>query len=169
MKLDEVIAKPVEVCHKFRGFGKHMRGPVGIGRGLVFQPCRCSSEPPKGRSVRPTAVQVQEAESGEAPTWQRAPRYTPVQRADAPPQRLTLPAERPLGSWEAYRDPLIETIDEPTHADPNPQSEDRIDPEHLPQFVRFFRHASPYIEGHRGRTFVVVIPGAVSFSFVQKN
>jgi hypothetical protein len=30
------------------------------------------------------------------------------------------------------------------------------------KFVQFFRQASPYIEGHRGRTFVVVIPGEVS-------
>jgi hypothetical protein len=28
------------------------------------------------------------------------------------------------------------------------------------KFVQFFRQASPYIEGHRARTFVVVIPGA---------
>jgi hypothetical protein len=27
------------------------------------------------------------------------------------------------------------------------------------KFVQFFRQASPYIEGHRCRTFVVVIPG----------
>ena len=27
--------------------------------------------------------------------------------------------------------------------------------------MAFFRGASPYIEGHRGRTFVVVIPGEV--------
>ena len=31
------------------------------------------------------------------------------------------------------------------------------------KFVQFFRQASPYIEGHRDRTFVVVIPGEVSF------
>lgn len=30
------------------------------------------------------------------------------------------------------------------------------------KFVQFFRQASPYIEGHRGRTFVIVVPGAVS-------
>lgn len=29
------------------------------------------------------------------------------------------------------------------------------------KFVQFFRQASPYIEGHRGKTFVVVIPGEV--------
>jgi len=29
------------------------------------------------------------------------------------------------------------------------------------KFVQFFRNASPYISGHRGRTFVVVIPGEV--------
>lgn len=28
-------------------------------------------------------------------------------------------------------------------------------------FVQFFRQASPYIEGHRGRTFVLAIPGEV--------
>ena len=28
-------------------------------------------------------------------------------------------------------------------------------------FVQFFRHASPYIEGHRGRTFVIAVPGDV--------
>ena len=138
-----------------------MRGPVGIGRGLVFQPCCCYQQA-KASSSTPVKLPEQElADSRSAPAWQYAPRYTPVQRADAPPQRLTLPAERPLGSWEAYRDPLIETIDEPTHADLKQESQDRIDPEHLPQFVRFFRHASPYIEGHRGRTFVVAIPGAV--------
>lgn len=32
----------------------------------------------------------------------------------------------------------------------------------FPKFVQFFRSASPYIEGHRGRTFVIVIPGAVT-------
>lgn len=31
------------------------------------------------------------------------------------------------------------------------------------KFVQFFRQASPYIEGHRGRTFVIVIPGEVRF------
>ena len=29
------------------------------------------------------------------------------------------------------------------------------------KFVRYFRQASPYIEGHRGRTFVIVVPGEV--------
>ena len=33
------------------------------------------------------------------------------------------------------------------------------------KFVQFFRQASPYIEGHRGRTFVVVIPGEVWSQF----
>ena len=30
------------------------------------------------------------------------------------------------------------------------------------KFVQFFRQASPYIEGHRARLFVIVIPGEVS-------
>ena len=29
------------------------------------------------------------------------------------------------------------------------------------KFVQFFRMASPYIEGHRGNTFVVLLPGEV--------
>lgn len=33
------------------------------------------------------------------------------------------------------------------------------------KFVQFFRQASPYIEGHRGRTFVVVIPGEVGCGY----
>lgn len=30
------------------------------------------------------------------------------------------------------------------------------------KFVQFFRQAGPYIEGHRDKTFVIVIPGSVS-------
>lgn len=30
------------------------------------------------------------------------------------------------------------------------------------KFVQFFRQAGPYIEGHRGRVFVIVVPGNVS-------
>lgn len=30
------------------------------------------------------------------------------------------------------------------------------------KFVHFFRQAGPYIEGHRDKTFVIVIPGSVS-------
>ncbi|KAJ9518434.1 hypothetical protein QJQ45_018455 [Haematococcus lacustris] len=32
----------------------------------------------------------------------------------------------------------------------------------FPKFVQFFRQASPYIAGHRARTFVIVIPGNVT-------
>eukprot|EP00983_Pelagomonas_calceolata_P048439 1141042-Pelagomonas_calceolata.AAC.10 len=35
----------------------------------------------------------------------------------------------------------------------------KLHPRDYPKFVQFFRHASPYIAGHRGRTFVIVIPG----------
>ena len=31
------------------------------------------------------------------------------------------------------------------------------------KFVHFFRQASPYIEGHRDKTFVIVIPGEVGY------
>lgn len=34
-------------------------------------------------------------------------------------------------------------------------------PSNLEEFVSHLRNASPYIEGHRGRTFVLVIPGEV--------
>ncbi len=34
-------------------------------------------------------------------------------------------------------------------------------PTDFDSFVHFFRQASPYIEGHRGRTFVVCCPGEV--------
>lgn len=36
-----------------------------------------------------------------------------------------------------------------------------LEREEYGKFVQFFRQASPYIEGHRSRTFVVVIPGEV--------
>lgn len=36
-----------------------------------------------------------------------------------------------------------------------------LDEEDYGKFVQFFRQASPYIAGHRARTFVVVIPGEV--------
>ncbi len=36
-----------------------------------------------------------------------------------------------------------------------------IDPQDYGRFVHFFRAASAYIEGHRGRTFVVLAPGEV--------
>jgi hypothetical protein len=32
------------------------------------------------------------------------------------------------------------------------------------KFVQFFRQASPYVEGHRGKTFVIVVPGSVSWA-----
>jgi len=38
----------------------------------------------------------------------------------------------------------------------------KLRPADYTKFVQFFRHASPYIAGHRGRTFVIVIPGNVS-------
>uniref|UniRef100_A0A7S3RA34 amino-acid N-acetyltransferase n=1 Tax=Dunaliella tertiolecta TaxID=3047 RepID=A0A7S3RA34_DUNTE len=38
----------------------------------------------------------------------------------------------------------------------------KLHPRDYPKFVQFFRHASPYIAGHRGRTFVIVIPGNVA-------
>jgi hypothetical protein len=37
------------------------------------------------------------------------------------------------------------------------------------KFVQFFRQASPYIEGHRGRTFVIVIPGEVRRAAGQRG
>ena len=36
-----------------------------------------------------------------------------------------------------------------------------LQPEDHDNFVRFFRMASPYVEGHRGRIFVLVLPGEV--------
>ena len=36
------------------------------------------------------------------------------------------------------------------------------------KFVQFFRQASPYIEGHRGRTFVIVVPGEVMMANDRK-
>ncbi|KAK9836948.1 hypothetical protein WJX81_002033 [Elliptochloris bilobata] len=38
---------------------------------------------------------------------------------------------------------------------------DGLRPDDFDSFVHFFRQASPYIEGHRGRTFVICCPGEV--------
>jgi hypothetical protein len=43
-------------------------------------------------------------------------------------------------------------------------SNSRLLQEDFSKFVRFFRVASPYIEGHRGKLFCFVIPGNVSES-----
>ena len=57
-------------------------------------------------------------------------------------------------------------VSAPTPAVPLPRSlrardYGALDKSQYATFVRFFRQASPYIEGHRGRTFVLAIPGEV--------
>ena len=52
---------------------------------------------------------------------------------------------------------LIET---PGLREPSPNG--ALQPEDHKNFVRFFRMASPYVEGHRGRVFVIVLPGEVN-------
>lgn len=44
---------------------------------------------------------------------------------------------------------------------PRPTSYGALERKDYAKFVQFFRQASPYIEGHRGRTFVIVVPGEV--------
>ena len=55
---------------------------------------------------------------------------------------------------------LIET---PGLREPSPNG--ALQPEDHNNFVRFFRMASPYVEGHRGRIFVIVLPGEVNPSW----
>merc|ERR1711971_321201 len=38
---------------------------------------------------------------------------------------------------------------------------DRMKSKFQKEFVNFFRHASPYIEGHRGKVVVICVPGEV--------
>lgn len=42
-----------------------------------------------------------------------------------------------------------------------------LDKKDFAKFVQFFRQASPYIAGHRGRTFVLAIPGEVGRATVH--
>ena len=44
----------------------------------------------------------------------------------------------------------------------HPAPNGALQPEDHKDFVRFFRMASPYVEGHRGRIFVLVLPGEVN-------
>lgn len=44
-----------------------------------------------------------------------------------------------------------------------------LDSKDFPKFVQFFRQASSYIAGHRGRTFVLAIPGEVGLAGGQRG
>ena len=44
----------------------------------------------------------------------------------------------------------------------SPAPNGALQPDEHSDFVRFFRMASPYVEGHRGRIFVLVLPGEVN-------
>lgn len=63
---------------------------------------------------------------------------------------------------QQHQQQLLQGHGEPV-ADPGPGS-GKLQPQDYTKFVQFFRHASPYIAGHRGRTFVIVVPGNVSGS-----
>jgi hypothetical protein len=47
-------------------------------------------------------------------------------------------------------------------AEPLAAAQTQLQPADYKSFVQLFRQASPYIEGHRGKTFVVILPGSVS-------
>lgn len=55
------------------------------------------------------------------------------------------------------------SIDVESHSPPNTtgRASGSLEREQYGLFVKFFRQASPYIEGHRGRSFVIAVPGEV--------
>jgi hypothetical protein len=63
----------------------------------------------------------------------------------------------PLQQYPAAQQPLPQGQGPSCKLDRNSGALER---DEYGKFVQFFRQASPYIEGHRSRTFVVVIPGA---------
>ncbi len=71
-----------------------------------------------------------------------------------------------LGGWNQHKPRASPWQPTPYQWAPLPERAQDLPNEALERkdfgkFVQFFRQASPYIEGHRGRTFVIVIPGEV--------
>ena len=72
-----------------------------------------------------------------------------------------------LGTWDRHKPRASFWPPTPYQWAPLPQpaqhlTSDALERKDFGKFVQFFRQASPYIEGHRGRTFVIVIPGEVN-------
>ena len=79
---------------------------------------------------------------------------------------ITAPTERnahgPSTSGREHEHSYVEKQDQLKQPGPGPNGlNGALDRAEHPKFVHFFRMASPYIEGHRGRTFVVLVPGEV--------
>lgn len=71
-------------------------------------------------------------------------------------------ARRASGNGEAQ--PSSSTkASSPVYKDASARTLGPIRPEERQSFVAHLRHAMPYIQGHRGKTFVLVMPGGVRF------
>ena len=92
------------------------------------------------------------------------PRATTPARWRPPPRRQT--AVAPVGTrLQQQQRPMMASSGALVAATLPRVLRDRdhgaLDKSQFRLFVQFFRQASPYIEGHRGRTFVLAIPGEV--------
>ncbi len=94
-------------------------------------------------------------EEEELPSPEHQGSFVPIESLVLQPQRTARPIPIPEPSPLDSLSQTISTVD--GHAEPL-----LFEKEDFPKFVRFFRQASSYIEGHSGKTFVVVIPGNVS-------
>lgn len=91
-----------------------------------------------------------------APTQVKVPQQQQPEPQAVPHQRQPEPQPQP----QAVQQPSSST----TQQQQGPvckldRNSGALDRDEYGKFVQFFRQASPYIEGHRARTFVVVIPG----------
>ncbi|PNH03296.1 Amino-acid acetyltransferase, partial [Tetrabaena socialis] len=77
----------------------------------------------------------------------------------------TIPKEAPsVYEVDTGKDPSVQapTQEATAVANGNGNGTSGLSKQDFGKFVQFFRQASPYVEGHRGKTFVIVIPGNVS-------
>ena len=91
------------------------------------------------------------------------PADAPSHNGAAPYQHHLMVSEDTCASSTEYAAAVSDTCESPGVAFDGSQLLDPP-PENYVDFVSHFRNASPYIEGHRGRTFVLVIPSEVGIA-----
>jgi hypothetical protein len=118
-----------------------------------------SEQVPGGGAVKGGRLAHNAPSTSHAPALYQRKRCTPRRAAVATAASL---AE---GQFTAPDDAALPPhTPAPVNNEPNGEGpgSGKLQPKDYPKFVQFFRHASPYIAGHRGRTFVIVVPGNVS-------
>jgi hypothetical protein len=91
-------------------------------------------------------------------------RYGPRARP-LPPVKGTIPTDAPslyeVDSLNGKNGVATLTLDGNSNSINGQATSSGLSKQDFAKFVQFFRQASPYVEGHRGKTFVIVVPGNV--------